>query len=123
MWHDIENKRMEIGIGSVDSKRKCFTFGAKTVKACKLDRFKTVTPMNNDSPGLVAFQFYEDDRGLRALLCPRGRYKTSNVNCQPVLKKACAAPGKYKMRKEVDGFITIDFTRGKPSEFAPRKKR
>lgn len=132
MWKEIESSKMKLGVGTVDVGKKRLVFGAATVRAWHLDQYKTVTPSNNVPPpdngekeylgsSVVAFQFYKNGEGKRKLMVARPGEKTLSVNCQPVLKKAGAMPGKYKLRKIKKGFLIVDFLRGKVDQFSPRR--
>jgi len=121
MWREVEERTMGVGIGSIDVRSSRFSFGAATVRAWNLTRYHSATPLQNDSPGLVAFQMYVNGDGNRRLLRAGRGGETLAVSCQRVLSQAGAKPGRYKMHRDRDGFITVDFARGKPDQFAPRR--
>lgn len=117
-WHALDEKILPKGVVSVDTEKGRVIFGVSTVRAWKLRRFQTVTPMVNSVPGLVAFQLYSDDKGRHILARAKAR-DTFSVSCQAALRKAGAERGRYLAHRETDGLIIVDFSRKLPEGWVP----
>jgi len=109
------------GVVSVDNRLKTIRFGATTIRAWKLNRFKTVNLLFDDESGLAGLQFLEDYAGTVQF----GKHGSSGrlIYCKDLLKAAKAKPGRYKARRETGSFIVVDFRLAKIGQFAPRKGR
>jgi len=110
MWHEVEERILGLGIVTVDNRMTKVTFGIETIQKWRLHRFHSVTPMYNDESHLAGFQFYENGDGKRRMSSSRGKRSSSlAVSCAGLLKKLNAKPGHYPIRKERDGFLTVNF--------------
>jgi len=114
MWHDIDDPILPVGVVSVDARKSRVTFGARTARAWKLLKFKSVTVKTNDVPGLVAFQMYTDQRGTRCINVAKQKKLTLTIACAAALRMA-EPNGRYSAKKEKDGFFTVDFSHRLPS--------
>lgn len=120
MWQDIEDRTLPAGVIAVDKYVTHVVFGALTVRAWGLKRYRTISPKLNDNPDLIAFQLYEGDGGTRGLnSC--GKADTRCVSCASTIRGAGAEKGRYRAHHR-DGWITIDFRLGKVDQFSLRRK-
>lgn len=121
MWRDVEDRTLPTGVVKVDAAVTRVVFGAKTVRAWGLTRYKTISPKRNDSPDIVAFQLYEGDGGTRSLH-KRGKADTRVVSCAGMLRGIGVDPGRYRAHHK-SGWILVDFRLGKVDQFALRRKK
>ena len=123
MWRDIEDRTLPRGVVSVEGSERApdrVLFGAKTVKAWKLDKYRSVTPQENSNPSLIAFQFFKDSRGKRAWSHSGHRGASRAVSCQRSLKNAGAKKGRYLAVRDKDNFVVVDFSHKLPAGWTPQ---
>ena len=119
MWHDVDDQVLPVGVVSVDGQKSKVTFGARTVRAWKLLKFKSVTVKTNGVPGLVAFQMYADNRGRRRINMARQKKLTLTIACARTLR-ITEPNGRYLAKKENDGFVIVDFSHRLPQGWRPQ---
>jgi len=108
MWHEIRERTLPAGIVSVSTGSTRVVFGTKAMRAWRLWRFHTVTVLYDNEADLVAFQFHENGDGNRVFV-KFGLGDARYVSCQGLLRIHGVEPGRYRIRKQRDGFFTVDF--------------
>ena len=122
MWHDIDDQILPVGVVSVDGRKNKVTFGARTVRAWKLLKFQSVTVKTNGTPGFVAFQMYSDQQGRRRVNVAKQKKLTLTIACAGALRTT-EPNGRYLAKKQMDGFIVVDFSKRVPAGWMPNAER
>jgi len=111
MWKKVEERKLPRGVVSVSKTKSLLVFGAETVRAWKLEQYRSADVYMNGNPGIVAYQLYDDDTGAHKMTKNRPDRATAMIRCQRALRKAGAEGGKrYLAHRDRDGFIIIDFS-------------
>jgi len=122
VWRSIDDRAIPAGLVATDGRCEKVIFGVRTVRAWKLDQYQSATVKTNDTPGLVAFQFYTDGQGARVVTRVGIDKKTRRIACAGILHST-KPHGRYLAKQESAGFVVVDFSHQAPQGWKADQRR